>query len=332
VNESFPIFNLLNDVWYIYRRNNWMLDLSWFTRNLDNIAIDRPIFLLGNQGGGLTLVSRMLRRNSHVVSATGNHKYWAGADELQNVMGSILPAELTGIKHKAPPHPTLAPPRSWSYASDPLIKIYRKSEKDYTSELESKFKKILKYIIARYGKGNQVRFVDKSQVYTVRLSFIHKLLQDCSPRFVLVTRNPYIECPRAAMGKAGDMKRYASFLSWEERLTLCTQHWENSIRAVLEDRDRLQIDVLIIQFEEILKSPEQEVQRICDFVELDFHQDMLPQHHHKIPFGCHYRDRWYPLRQDVNRRYKEMFTGKDMEIVRDRCGMLAKKLGYDIPF
>ena len=130
----------------------------------NNSIIDKPIFLLGNQGGGLTLVARMLKRNENVVSTTGSNKYWAGADELQNIMGPILPKELTGLVYKAPYHKTLTAPRSWSYASDDLIKLYRNTENDYNIKLEKKFKKILKYIINRYGKGGKKRFIDKSQV------------------------------------------------------------------------------------------------------------------------------------------------------------------------
>jgi len=71
----------LNLLWYLWKRNNWMLNpRSWFGR-FEEAEIDRPIFLLGVQGGGLTLLSRMLRRHPQVVSVSGNHRYWSGADE-----------------------------------------------------------------------------------------------------------------------------------------------------------------------------------------------------------------------------------------------------------
>lgn len=44
----------LNLLWYVWRRNNWMLDpRSWFGR-FEEARIDRPIFLLGVQGEGVT--------------------------------------------------------------------------------------------------------------------------------------------------------------------------------------------------------------------------------------------------------------------------------------
>ncbi|MFQ6675266.1 MAG: sulfotransferase [Fidelibacterota bacterium] len=308
-----------------------MIDVRRFFRHHEHVVVDRPIFLLGNQGGGLTLVSRMLRRHPRVVSVTGDHRYWAGADELQNVAGPILPPELTGIKYKAPPHPVLTPPRSWTYASDELIEAYRKTEKDYTPELESAFKGILKYFIARHGTNGGVRFVDKSQVYTVRLSLINRLLEDCDPKFVLITRNPYVECPRAAMGKAGDMKRFRSKLSWEERLRLCAQHWSNSMEALFEDRDRLEIPVLVVKFEDVLERTPHTLKAICEFAEVDFYPDMLPQPRQRLPLGCLHRDRWFPLRRRVNERYQKALSPADMEIVRERCGRRAARLGYSEP-
>lgn len=55
--------------------------------------IQRPIFLLGSQSGGLTLLARILRRHASLVYCTGNSRYWAGSDEMQNVAfdGSLCP-------------------------------------------------------------------------------------------------------------------------------------------------------------------------------------------------------------------------------------------------
>ena len=41
------------------------------TTSLDEIEIDRPIFVLGVQGGGLTLLTRMTRRNEDVLTIGG---------------------------------------------------------------------------------------------------------------------------------------------------------------------------------------------------------------------------------------------------------------------
>ena len=88
------------------RRNVWRWDPR-FRRGAD-VAIDRPIFLLGTQGAGLTLLSRILRRHPLVVGATGGHRYWAGADEGQNVFAGALPPHSRCATAK-PARPTTTP-------------------------------------------------------------------------------------------------------------------------------------------------------------------------------------------------------------------------------
>jgi len=323
---------VLNEFWYLFRRNSWMIDPTWLLQFYHKVTIDRPIFLLGNQGGGLTLISRILRRNHQVVSITGNANYWSGADEMQNVVGPILPRELTGLRHKPYHHPVLTAPRSWSYATDPLIQYYRNTELDYTVDLEKRFKSILKYTLARYSISDSPRFIDKSQVFTVKVSLVNKILHANNPHFILVTRNPYIECPRAASGKAADMKRYRNYIPWEKRLKLATEHWKNSMLAVLDDIKRCNINIYLIRFEDFIRNPGKIINELCHYLDLEFEPKMLPHKEDKIPFGSHYRDRWYPLRSEVNKKYKGKFSDKDYQIVRKTCGDLARFFGYSEPF
>src|SRR6056297_2994992 len=107
------MLKLINYIYYLYKRNNWLLDFSHFYKDFDDIKIDKPIFLLGVQGGGLTLISRTIRRQKNIVSVTGNNNYWYGADEMQNVLWPILPSQFTGIKHKFPSNKNFITPRGW---------------------------------------------------------------------------------------------------------------------------------------------------------------------------------------------------------------------------
>ncbi len=326
------IFNnkLLNFYLYHWKRSNWIFDPRFHFCDFKNIPIEKPIFLIGNQGGGLTLVSRILRRNPYVISVTGNHIYWSGADEMQNVFEPILPRELSGIKFTAPKHSVLTPPRSWSYATDELLPLYRNTEKDTNKECEEKLKKIIKYLISRYSLGEEpnYRFIDKSQVFTVKVSFINELLKSYKPKFILITRNPYASCHRAAIGRAGDMERYKKILSHKERLELCAQHWTNSMKCALEDKEKENVKMIIVRFEDILREPEKNLKKICEFSELDFRKDMLPQPEHKIPLGTRFKDRWYPLRPDVNKKYLDKLDGEIISVINKHCEKLVERFGY----
>ncbi|MHA1384507.1 MAG: sulfotransferase [Candidatus Helarchaeota archaeon] len=317
----------MNKIYYYWRRNNWIFNPTY---NLERnaVPINKPIFLLGIHGGGLTLVSRMLRRNKDVVSVSGNYKYWSGADEMQVVYGLILPSELAGIRHKIPYHPEYGKPRGWIYACDEMISKYRKTEKDANLELSEKLKKIIKWTLERHALDiEKARFIDKSQVYTVKVSFIGELLKGCSPKFILVTRNPYALCYRSAKGKAGGLKKMIGKLSFKERLIIASQHWTNSIKYALEDSKKVE-SFMTMRFEDVLCNPKESLAKLCDFAELSFSDDMLPQPNQKIPLGTRFVERWYPLNSKVNYSYLKELKDEYYDIIHRYCGDLANHLGY----
>jgi hypothetical protein len=69
---------------------------------VERIPLDRPIFVLGLQGGGTTLVTRCLLRHPSAVSMSGNSSYWVATDELGFVRNRMaaLPQSLWGSSHR----------------------------------------------------------------------------------------------------------------------------------------------------------------------------------------------------------------------------------------
>jgi hypothetical protein len=175
-----------------------------------------------------------------------------------------------------------------------------------------------------------VRFVDKSQVYTLKSRYIQALLEECDPYFALISRDPYASCFRAAHGKAGDMARYSSFMSFEERFELCIQHWNNCMSSILEDSTKLK-NFKHWRYEDFLSEPEKHTKELCEFVGLDYDPNMLPAPEHRIPPGTKYGDRWYPLRPDNNQAYYDKMTMGQFRQVQSVCGEIAGKLGYPFP-
>jgi sulfotransferase family protein len=315
---------------YTARSFSWIVDPRVYWPD-GGIVIDRPIFLVGTQGGGLTLLSRMLRRHPDVVSATGNCQYWTSADEMQNTFGPMLPAELTGVRFKAPPHPVLTAPRSWTYASRDLYAVYRKRAEDATPELASVMAQVIRGNIQRHAfRRRSARFVDKSQSFSVRAGLVWALLKDYHPHFVLVPRDPYVSVYRAAMGKAGDMKRLTPQLSYEERVDICAEHYANTMRATLEDADRHGFPLKIVRFETLIADTAATLREVCDFAGLSFHEDMLPAAHHRLPYGSRYRDRWYPIRAEVNAVYQSRIDAATIARVNFHGADVFPRLGYAV--
>lgn len=315
---------------YAWNRNNWMLDPRRVLGDFSAVGIQEPVFFLGTHGGGLTLASRMLRRHPTMVNVTGNHEYWSGADEMAAVLGPILPFELGGIKQNIPDHSRFQETTAWVYASDELVNDYRLTADDATPELREKFLGVIRWLKARHADHpNEARFTDKSQVYTVRASFIDELLQGRDPHFVLVTRDPYALSFRAPE-KAAALRRLGDEASFHEKVELAAEHWRNSMEAVLEDREDLS-NFHWFRFEDLLESPREHLEDLCSFCGLDLQNQMIPQADHKVPFGSRYRDRWYPLRPDVNEKYYKRMTRGDVELISEVCGKTARRFGYEEP-
>jgi len=306
----------------------WRIHPRRLVREVESIQISRPIFLLGTQGGGLTLVSRMLRRHPQVVSVTGSSSYWAGPDEMQNVMGSCLPADLTGLHSKVPPHPMFSH-RDWLYSTDELLPLYRKISEDFTADATRQFQRAIRLAVAAHANRPRcARLVDKSQSFTVRLSFVNSLIREQNPKFILITRNPYAMCYRAAAVTTPISKLK---MPLETKLKLATQHWGNSFRCALHDSRELE-DFLVLRFEDILREPRKQLSDICRYAELGYKETMLPAPQHKLPLGSTGSSRgdrkWYPLRPDVNRRYLQALEPWMIKLIEDRVGKLASKWHY----
>jgi hypothetical protein len=302
-------------------------------RDYRDVEIDRPIFLLGNQGDGVTLISRFLRRNRSVVCVSGNSLYWTGADEMQRAMEYRLPRRLRlsgRLLGTDPPHRVFSQPRSWSYGVDELFQKYHLTEDDWTEGEEQAFRRIIRECLAQYGLVKGPRFVDKSQVFTLKTRFIQRLLSGCSPQFILITRDPYVSCFRAASGKAKDMSRYARFLSFEERFRYCIQHWKNCMDTVIKDSVFLE-SFSHFRYEDFLLEPEAQTRRLCQLIDLEYDPDMLPAAHHTMPLGTKFGNRWYPLRPENNETYLKKMTEAQLDQVEAQCGTLAKRFGYCRP-
>lgn len=322
------IYSKLDTFVFYWKRSNWLFYLPRFFSSFEKVNISKPIFFLGNQGDGLTLTSRMIRRHPDIVSITGGSDYWTGADEMQIAQKERLPLSLTFPKSLPgePGFEHFVPLRSYTYACNASLPFYRKTAADVTHDEKNTFRKIIREAVHRFGKGNKnTRFVDKSQIFTVKLDFIYEMLKDTDPYFILVTRNPYATCYRAAL-KFKELK--TPDLSGP--LEVCCQHWVNSMQSALEDSKKVP-HFLQVRFEDILDNPEAELKKICTFLDLDFRMDMVPAANHKLPLGSKYEERWFPLNPKINDRYLKDLPAEYKNKIYEICGPLAEKLGYPKP-
>ena len=306
----------------LYQRDRWRYSPRRRGRGVDRIPLDRPIFFLGVQGGGETIVGRCLRRNEAVVCMSGNSAHWTGTDELGVVRNRMarLPQTLWGCKFRTDlEHPLFGPNHNSVYASNALLPVYRRTAEDADEADGARYRRLLREHVAVYARDpHRARFFDKTHTNTLKIPLLAEYLRGCDPVFVLVVRNPYSWCYRAVRRKRPS---YRVTLSPEEELRLAAEHWTNSCRIALEDV------ATVVRFEDFVADPEAVVRRLCDVTGLDFQPAMVPRPGDRFPFATLPGDRkWHPLFADP---WLAQVTDQEAEIVASVCEPLARRLGYD---
>jgi hypothetical protein len=310
----------------VYERDRWRWSVRRRLPRVDEIPLDRPIFFLGVQGAGETLVGRCLRRSSAVVCMSGSSDHWTGIDELGVVRNRMarLPRSLWGCKHRTDlDHPLFGPDQSSVYACDSLLPRYRGRAEDADEDEARRFRRLLREHIAVYAHDPQhARFLDKTHTFTLKVPLLAAYLRDCDPRFVLVVRNPYSWCHRAVRRKPPSLRVP---LGPDELLPIVAEHWANSYRIALEDASETG-RLTVVRFEDFVADPEATVRRLCAALELEFEEAMVPRAGDTMPFATLPGDRkWDPLYPDS---WLDDVTDREAAIVERRCGVLAERLGY----
>ena len=300
-----------------------------------HLPIDRPVFVLGVQGGGLTVLARCLYRHPQVVYASGNSDWWAGPDEIHNCnhIGD-LPEPLVhrsyhfdNVTSAVENHPRFGYQRSWLYAVDELLPRYRKDETDLDDVTTDGLQNVLRKLVGAYAHDPATaRIVDMSQLYSIQVPFLAKMLEGSSPMFVVAARNPYAVCARA-VAKEYVPSHGCVFTDTPTKIACAVEHWTNSFRRALDDtRD---LPNLVVRYEDFMDDPEQVVRRIGAFADLPFDSRQIPAAGQSFPLGSLEDNKWYPLRSGENERYLEKLDPRLVRALNARAGDLIERLGYE---
>ena len=302
---------------------------------ISSAPIDRPVFVLGVQGGGLTVMARCLYRHPQVVYASGNSDWWAGPDEIHNCNHiRDLPEPLVhrsyhfkNVTAAVENHPRFGYQRSWLYAVDELLPIYRKHGEVADEATVRGLRQVLRKLVSAYAHDPATaRIVDMSQLFSIQVPFLIRLLEGCGPMFVIAVRNPYAVCARA-VAKEYVAEHGCVFTDPETKIACAVEHWSNSFRYALEDTEAL--PRLIVRYEDFIADPEVVVRRIDAFADLPFDPRQIPGPGQPFPLGSLEDSKWYPLRSGENERYLERLDPVLVRALNARAGDLIERLGYE---
>ena len=318
----------------------WEYKPAWTPRRLTtalgDIEIDRPIFIVGVQGGGLTLLARMIHRKKNIVTIGGGRRFWVGNNEMDKQYIGQLPEDFTlrSPEYQSPTfkrhmtgceydHPVFGSSRNWTYACDDLVDQYRKTESDWTSEKEKALKRAMKESIRAYADNyDEARFLDMSQTFALKIPLLRKIFPDA--RFIVQARNPYAVCFKEARDTSYPWRREADM---ETKLQIFAEHWANTYRYALQDLDG-EDRKTVITFEELVRTPEETLRTVLDTAELTYQEDLLPREHHTFPLGASEQHKWFPIRSGGNQKYLDRLGPKARDIIESNVGSIANRLGY----
>ena len=317
-----------------YRVRKVALTPRRVTTRLEDIEIDRPLFLLGVQGGGLTILAKCFQRLENTCFVHGNADSWDAADNEMHVCETSqkLPREFSFHTNDFyPPNLPTNFYRYWTYATNEGLPHFRIDNPEQVSEASlNGFRNYVKAIIRAHAKNlNDCRFIDKSQLYTINIPLLRAALRGHSPRFVVIGRNPYGCIPRTARNYYLNPKKHGFDMPYEEALKLCSEHWNNSFAVATEDCHGFD-DSLILNIEDFFANPKEFCSRICSFAELDFDRDMIPAPDQPNTRYQQMATRWYPLRKSHTERKLLETTQREREIINSVGGSTIEKLGYDL--
>ncbi|ACV67680.1 sulfotransferase family protein [Desulfohalobium retbaense] len=321
---------LVHDYWkgkiYLHPRN--------FYHPLNSIQIERPIFLLGTQGGGGTIVSRLLRQHPDVVYITGNNMFWGGEDELHNIQRfKKLPDEwvlrspgynnLLGTEEY---HPSFGYERSWLYATNALLPWYRLTESHWSEYVENSIVNVLKRCIRAYAKDPHLaRFHDMSQSFALKVPLLKKIFPDA--KFILLIRNPFAMCWREVTKKNNKYRHFAKIPDQKQALQWAVEHWYNTYSIALNDLDD-NTDNYILRYEDFVLEPEKYVYTLLDFCDLDKERYELPAYNMNIPLGTKSRNKWWPVSKHANFGYLQDIPKWAIDTIQYHCSDIVDDFDY----
>lgn len=256
------------------------------------------IYLLGFPHGGKTLISRMLRAHPEVQGVTSN---LFGADGGTHFLRGKI-------------HPKLTTPEDdiggWKVG---LQKKQRCTEEDFTEQIKKEY---FKYI------PDVKIFLDKSSSYIVKTRFIQKLWEPLDTYFILIMRNPYVLAYKPLVYESW----YPELINKKDRISTGCKNISECIRILDEDSKYLK-HLYIEKFEDFITNPEDEIKKICEFVGIKFHEDMMPR-----PPEMY---KWYPIRPELAWHHRIKIEDSKIlareeydKIIEKNCGNLIKRFGY----
>jgi hypothetical protein len=285
-------------------------------------TVNPYVFVVGAARSGTTLLQRML--DAHPQLAVVNESYWVPRKFR----------ERNGLTRQGVVTPALLP----KLLASPKFSHMGVSEEDLVGLL-SEFKsvrydrfvaRIFDLYAARQGKQYAG---DKTPGYVRRIPQVHELWPRA--RFVHIVRDPRDVCLsmldwRMAEQTAGQDG------TWDMDPAISTAlYWRYSVAVGREDAGASLGPTLYheVRYEDLVSSPERELEQICKFLCLPYASEMTRFHEGRTRRdpGLDSKEQWLPPTAGL-RDWRTQLPSTDVEHIEAAAGDLLHSLGYPTRF
>jgi len=267
--------------------------------------IENPVYIIGYAHGGLTLLSNMLRRSPNFFTVSGKQGF--GPDEGHNELHYYLPHYLRNPDGKGG--------SCWTYN----VEDNHNTEESITKGHRELYNRLINNICHE----KDMRFLDKSQSYIIKMRYLQELFNYTNCYFIFVARNPYVLAykPRKFHSWYKDNKNKTD----KDYISNGCSHIMNNYKIFKDDASHIK-KLRIIKYEDLVLDTECILRKACDFLDVDFIDDMVPHPPNNR--------KWYPINKSLIWQHRlekdrDFFATSELDnIISIECSEYIKDMEY----
>ncbi len=193
------------------------------------------------------------------------------------------------------------------------------------------------YVSAKsfHPKESAALIVDKNPVYALMIPLVLEIYPEAK----------FIHLVRDYRGNANSIRNFLKNANLKE----LGMNWVMTNMEIEKIKQKMPEKFITLRYEDLLDRPQQELQRLLHFVDLDFHSGMLSYHNRisgaisdyverspnervrkvrEIGMATVHKNLSKPLNTTLKVKWKESFSQKEIAILEEYCSRFGEKYGY----
>jgi len=122
--------------------------------------------------------------------------------------------------------------------------------------------------------------------------------------------------------------------TYPEPTAILANYWKKSVKQYFKLKNIAPRQIIHVKYEDLLKSPREELKRITSFLSIDFHDRMLEFYKQKQNYSDNYIKKWEstlfkPLNQSHFDLWKKNMSSSDIKKIEYHCKKSIQQMSYE---